>query len=84
MTVLPWNGIKLLSENKSDIILIENIAFNYLLINYFSLDHQVSPPKPHSLIKLITFVIDPTKLPSLIKLITLVNPGNISYFILLQ
>jgi len=24
----------------------ENIAFNYLLINYFSLDHQVSPLKP--------------------------------------
>ncbi len=35
-----------ISENKSDIILIENIAFNYLLINYFSLDHQVSPLKP--------------------------------------
>jgi hypothetical protein len=34
------------SENKSDIILIENIAFNYLLINYFSLGHQVSPLKP--------------------------------------
>jgi hypothetical protein len=34
-----------LSENKSDIILIQNIAFNYLLINYFSLDHQVSPLK---------------------------------------
>ncbi len=61
-----------LSDNKSDIILIEIIAFNYLLINYFSLGHQVSPPKPHSLIKLITSVIDPTKLTSLIKLITLV------------
>jgi hypothetical protein len=72
-----------LSGNKSYIILIEsfksfdwlhtlNIAFNYLLINYFSLDQQVSPPKPHSSIKLITFVIDPTKPPSLIKLITLV------------
>jgi hypothetical protein len=36
----------LLSENKSNIILIENIAFNYLLINYFSLGHQVSPLKP--------------------------------------
>jgi hypothetical protein len=35
-----------ISENKSDIILIENIAFNYLLINYFSLGHQVSPLKP--------------------------------------
>ena len=35
-----------ISENKSDIILIENIAFNYLLINYFSLGHQVSPIKP--------------------------------------
>jgi hypothetical protein len=34
------------SENKSDIILIENIAFNYLLINYFLLGHQVSPLKP--------------------------------------
>ena len=28
------------------LILIENIAFNYLLINYFSLGHQVSPLKP--------------------------------------
>ena len=35
-----------ISDNKSDIILIENIAFNYLLINYFSLGHQVSPIKP--------------------------------------
>ena len=35
-----------ISENKSDIILNENIAFNYLLINYFSLGHQVSPIKP--------------------------------------
>jgi hypothetical protein len=35
-----------ISENKSDIILIENIAFNYLLINYFSIGHQVSPLKP--------------------------------------
>ncbi len=35
-----------LSENKSDIILNENIAFNYLPINYFSLGHQVSPLKP--------------------------------------
>ena len=49
-----------LSENKSDIILIENIAFNYLLINYFSLDHQVSPPKPHSLVKLVALVIKVT------------------------
>jgi len=62
----------IVSENKSDIILIGNIAFNYLLINNFLLGHQISPPKPHSLIKLITFVIDPTKLPSLIKLIALV------------
>jgi hypothetical protein len=72
-----------LLENKSDIILIEsfksldwlhtlNIAFDYLLINYFSLDQWVAPPKPYSLIKLITFVIDPTKPPSLIKLITFV------------
>jgi hypothetical protein len=38
--------IRLVSEYKSDIILIENIAFNYLLINYFSLGHQASPPKP--------------------------------------
>jgi hypothetical protein len=76
-------NLSFLLENKSDIILIEsfksldwlhtlNIAFDYLLINYFSLDQWVSPPKPHSLIKLITFVIDPTKPPSLIKLITLV------------
>ena len=35
-----------ISENKSDIILNENSAFNYLLINYFSLGHQVSPIKP--------------------------------------
>jgi len=35
-----------ISENKSDINLIENIAFNYLLINYFSFGHQVSPLKP--------------------------------------
>jgi len=35
-----------LSENKYDIILIEIIAFKNLLINYFSLGHQVSPPKP--------------------------------------
>ncbi len=73
----------MLWENKSDIILIEfsksfdwlhtlNIALNYLLINYFSLDLQVYLPKTHSLIKLITFAIDPTKPPSLIKLITLV------------
>ncbi len=73
----------LLSENKSDIILIESfkpldwlyilkIAFNYLLIIYFSLDQQVSPTKPHSLIKLITFVMNPTKPSSLIRLITLV------------
>jgi hypothetical protein len=61
-----------LSENKSDIILIENMAFNYLLINYFSLDHQVSPSKHHILIKLITFVIDSIKPPSLIKLVALV------------
>jgi len=61
-----------ISENKFDIILIENIAFIYLLINYFSLDHQVSPSKHHSLMKLITFVIDPTKPPSLIKLVAFV------------
>jgi len=35
-----------ISENKSDITLIENIAFNNLLINYFSFGHQVSPLKP--------------------------------------
>jgi hypothetical protein len=35
-----------LSENKSDIIFNENSAFNYLLINSFSLGHQVSPIKP--------------------------------------
>jgi hypothetical protein len=66
-----------LSENKPDIILIEsfksldwlhtlNVAFNYLLINYFSLDQQVSQPKPYSLIDLIIFVNNPTKPPSLI------------------
>ena len=60
-----------LSENKSDIILIEsfnsldwlhtfNLAFNYLTnsINCFQLDQHVFPPKLPSLIKLITFVIN--------------------------
>ncbi len=47
--------LPLLSETKSDFILIEafktldqlhtlKIAFNYLLINYFSLDQQASHP----------------------------------------
>ncbi len=35
-----------ISENKSDINLIENIVFNYLLVNYFPFGHQVSPLKP--------------------------------------
>jgi hypothetical protein len=67
-----------ISEKQSDIILVEsfksldwlhslNIAFNYHLINYFSLDQQVYPPKPHTLIKVITFVIYPTKPSSLFK-----------------
>jgi hypothetical protein len=37
-------GLNMLSENKSEIILIENMAFNYLLINYFSLDHRSLHP----------------------------------------
>ncbi len=82
--VIPSNLKKILiSENKSDIFFnwifeITWLAPHIILLliifwlNYFPLDQKISPPKHHSLIKLITFVIDPTKSPCLIKLITLV------------